>query len=57
MPVYFADTMFDAVSLAAGCAMSDDTVLLAPACASLDQYDDYTERGDQFCSAVEALRS
>jgi UDP-N-acetylmuramoylalanine-D-glutamate ligase len=30
--------------------------LLAPACASLDQYSSYTERGSSFCDAVEALR-
>jgi UDP-N-acetylmuramoylalanine--D-glutamate ligase len=56
MPVQFADTMGAAVSMAAKCAESDDTVLLAPACASLDQYSSYTERGSSFCDAVEALR-
>ena len=56
MPVHFADTMGAAVSMAAKCAESDDTVLLAPACASLDQYNNYMERGDSFCVAVEALR-
>ena len=56
MPVHFADTMGAAVSMAAKCAESDDTVLLAPACASLDQYSNYMERGGSFCDAVEALR-
>ena len=56
MPVQFADTMAAAVSMAAQCAESEDTVLLAPACASLDQYKNYMERGDAFCAAVEALR-
>jgi len=56
MPVQFADTMGAAVSMAAQCAESDDTVLLAPACASLDQYNNYMERGDSFCNAVEALK-
>lgn len=56
MPVHFADTMGAAVSMAAQCAESDDTVLLAPACASLDQYNNYMERGDSFCAAVEALK-
>jgi len=56
MPVAFADTMGAAVSMAAEFAESDDTVLLAPACASLDQYSNYMERGDSFCEAVEALR-
>jgi UDP-N-acetylmuramoylalanine--D-glutamate ligase len=56
MPVQFADTMGAAVSMAAKCAESEDTVLLAPACASLDQYNNYMERGDAFCKAVEALK-
>lgn len=56
MPVHFADDMDTAVRLAAECAESGDTVLLAPACASLDQYDNYMQRGDAFCSAVEVLR-
>ena len=56
MPVQFADTMGAAVSMAAKCAESDDTVLLAPACASLDQYDNYMQRGDSFCAAVGALK-
>lgn len=56
MPVQFADTMITAVGMAAECAESEDTVLLAPACASLDQYKNYMERGEVFCAAVEALR-
>jgi len=56
MPVHFAENMESAVHMAATCAESDDTVLLAPACASLDQYDNYMVRGDAFCEAVEALR-
>ncbi len=56
MPVHFADTMGAAVSMAQECAESGDTVLLAPACASLDQYRNYMHRGDTFCEAVEALK-
>jgi len=54
--VHFADTMGAAVAMAAHSAESDDTVLLAPACASLDQYSSYMERGDKFRAAVEALK-
>ena len=56
MPVYFAQDMEDAVAQAAAFAESDDTVLLAPACASLDQYSSYAARGDAFCEAARALR-
>ena len=55
MPVYFARDMDDAVCQAATYAESDDTVLLAPACASFDQFDNYGARGDAFNKAVEAL--
>ena len=55
MPVYFAVDMEDAVSQAAAYAESDDTVLLAPACASFDQFINYAARGDAFRDAVEAL--
>ena len=56
MPVYFATDMEDAVQQAAAYAESDDTVLLAPACASLDQYENYAARGDKFAEAVGELR-
>lgn len=55
MPVYFARDMQDAVSRAAAYAEADDTVLLAPACASFDQFENYAARGDAFRDAVEAL--
>jgi UDP-N-acetylmuramoylalanine--D-glutamate ligase len=55
MPVYFATDMDDAVQQAAAYAETEDTVLLAPACASFDQFEGYGARGDAFSSAVEAL--
>jgi UDP-N-acetylmuramoylalanine--D-glutamate ligase len=55
MPVYFARDMDDAVCQAASYAESDDTVLLAPACASFDQFENYGARGDAFSAAVGAL--
>jgi UDP-N-acetylmuramoylalanine--D-glutamate ligase len=56
MPVHFAADMATAVRTAAACAESDDTVILAPACASLDQFKNFMARGDAFCEAVQALK-
>lgn len=56
MPVHFAEDMRAAVGMAASCAETEDTVLLAPACASIDQYENYMARGDAFRDAVEALK-
>ncbi len=44
-----------AVQTAAQLAQPGDTVLLAPACASFDQFPNYMQRGNAFCKAVEDL--
>jgi len=49
------DVMGEAVRLAASLAQPGDTVLLAPAAASMDQFTDYAERGRQFHAAVRAV--
>ena len=36
-------------------AVSGDTVLLAPACASMDQFNDYADRGEKFAGMVRDL--
>lgn len=46
------DVMTEAVSAAARFAEDGDTVLLAPAAASMDQFVDYADRGRQFAAAV-----
>ena len=46
--------MKDVVSAAIKLAQPGDTVLLAPACASMDQFDSYVQRGQLFAQAVKA---
>jgi UDP-N-acetylmuramoylalanine--D-glutamate ligase len=48
-------TLERAVGEAAAEAVSGDTVLLSPACASFDQFRDFEDRGDQFRRLVEGL--
>jgi len=55
VPVYDVGTLKKAVKEAAKLAQAGDTVLLSPACASLDQFSNYQERGAVFISKVKAL--
>ncbi|MBL7522986.1 UDP-N-acetylmuramoyl-L-alanine--D-glutamate ligase, partial [Frankia sp. CNm7] len=52
VPVERAAGMDDAVEAAARLARAGDTVLLAPAAASMDMFRDYAERGDLFAAAA-----
>ncbi len=55
IPTYHAKDMQEVVAIAAHIGKAGDTVLLSPACASLDQYKNYQDRGNQFAAAIEAL--
>jgi len=53
--IHRAGSLDEAVVAAARVAQAGDTVLLSPACASLDMFRDYGHRGDVFAAAVRAL--
>lgn len=55
LPVTMADDMNDAVLKAKASALSNDVVLLSPACASFDMFDNYEHRGFVFKEIVNSL--
>ena len=54
-PAHRAGEMAAAVAMAADLAAPGDVVLLSPACASFDQFDNFGHRGRVFIEAVEKL--
>jgi UDP-N-acetylmuramoylalanine--D-glutamate ligase len=55
VPTQAAASMEQAVRMAFELAKPNAVVMLSPACASFDMFDNYAARGRAFCSAVEAL--
>ena len=54
-PLYLADDMAAAVTLARDLSRPGEVVLLSPACASFDMYRDYAHRGQTFQNLVREL--
>ncbi|HXB22287.1 MAG TPA: UDP-N-acetylmuramoyl-L-alanine--D-glutamate ligase [Candidatus Solibacter sp.] len=54
-PIVYSNTLERAVNQAFDSAVSGDVVLLAPACASFDQFENYEQRGRVFKDLVAAL--
>ena len=55
VPLIHAGDMDEAVTQAAALVRPGDTVLLSPACASFDMFDNYEHRGRVFADAVRRL--
>lgn len=53
--IYEAGSAMEAVAYGYRLAKKDETVLLSPACASFDLYENYEERGNEFKKAVRSL--
>ena len=57
VPLVLAESMADAVAIANGKAHAGDAVLMSPACASFDMFDNYEHRAKVFVQAVVDLAS
>jgi UDP-N-acetylmuramoylalanine--D-glutamate ligase len=53
-PITFCGTLDAAIDAAKAAAQPGNTILLTPACASFDQFDNYEHRGAEFKRLVEA---
>jgi UDP-N-acetylmuramoylalanine--D-glutamate ligase len=54
-PVQQAETLEEAVRVAADLAQPGDAVVLSPACSSYDMFTNFEQRGDAFAAAVALL--
>ena len=57
VPINTVNSMHDAVEVAYNTALTNDRVLLSPACASFDMYKNYIERGNDFENCVKGFLS
>ena len=57
VPLIHAESMAQAVALANAKAHAGDAVLMSPACASFDMFDNYEHRARAFCEAVTEIAS
>lgn len=57
IPVFYANSMADAVNQSLSQARPGDAVLMSPACASFDMFKNYVDRAQVFRQAVEAVAS
>ncbi|WP_318186623.1 glutamate ligase domain-containing protein, partial [Pseudomonas fluorescens] len=55
VPQIYVNTLDEAVLQCAALAQPGDAVLLSPACASLDMFKNFEQRGQLFAQAVEGL--
>ena len=53
--IEIVDSLAEAVELASRLALSGDVVLLSPACASYDMFDNFQHRGREFCRLVREI--
>jgi UDP-N-acetylmuramoylalanine--D-glutamate ligase len=54
--IEFVDSLAEAVQLANRLAESGDVVLLSPACASYDMFDNFQHRGREFAQLVNRMK-
>lgn len=55
IPIRIINSMLEAVIVASEQASSGDVILLSPACASFDMFENFEHRGDVFCAAVKQI--
>ncbi|MHC4204902.1 MAG: UDP-N-acetylmuramoyl-L-alanine--D-glutamate ligase, partial [Planctomycetota bacterium] len=55
--IEFVESLAEAVQVANQLAETGDIVLLSPACASYDMFENYEQRGREFCKLVRQINS